>query len=334
MPMDKAKLDKRIQDIVRMRTVLHPKDWKDESQLMMKRWFDYRFMSPLEATMLFGQHYIAGLRRYVTRNIDIGLAEAVSGTKSGVPETRASWFTALWRARARTDEIFVPYDLLVDFSFDFASGRKRYWTMLPSQLHASKKNREAWWPLFRERVNGLLPIRMKSVGDIPHYRMENYLLLPPQLHFRELMISEIGHEHRPLADQIADSVFIKRHLTLEQGLALAPSGADLGELTERAKTSADDRAWETKPVVKLDQADLLPSCFGIAETIDGTREPCDSCPLVANCWAAAVEAINITVAATGSASPVLEADRKRISTNVANFRRKVGAAPVTSCDHS
>jgi hypothetical protein len=332
--MDKAKLDKRIKDVVRMRTVLHPRDWKDESQLMMSRWFDYRFMSPVEATMNFGQHYIAGLRRYVSRNVDVGLAETVSGTKSGVPAARASWFTALWRARARTDAIFVPYDLLVDFSFDFASRRKRFWTMLPSQLHASKGNREAWRASFDEHVEDVLPLRMKSVAEIPHYRTENYLGLPPQMHFRELMISEMLHEHRPLVDQIADRVFVKRHLPLGQALALALPNADHAEIAQRAKTAADDRAWEAKPMVQLDCADLLPSCFGIAETIDVKRAPCDLCPLVARCKVAAVEAINITVEATGSASPVLDADRKRISTNVANHRRKAGAAPVTSYNHS
>ncbi|WGM61308.1 MULTISPECIES: hypothetical protein [Agrobacterium] len=332
--MNKVKLDKRIMDVVRMRTVLHPRDWKDESQLMMKRWFDYRFMSPVEATMTFGQHYIAGLRRYVSRNFDVGLAETVSGTKNGVPAARASWFTALWRARARTDAIFVPYGLLVDFSFDFASRRKRFWTMLPSQLHASKRNGEAWWALFNERVEDVLPLRMKNIADMPHYRAENYLGLPPQVHFRELMISEMAHEHRPLVDKIVDRVFVKRHLPLEQALTLAAPDADLRELTQRANTAADDRAWEARPVVELDPSDLLPSCFAIAETIDVNRAPCDLCPLIASCRAAAVEAINITVKATGSASPVLDADRKRISINVANHRRKAGAAPVTSCNHS
>ncbi|GGG15383.1 hypothetical protein GCM10010924_50540 [Rhizobium wenxiniae] len=331
--MDKAKIYNRINDVVRMRTVLHPRDWKDESQLMMKRWFDYRFLSPVQATMTFAEHYIAGLRRYVSRNIDIALAEKVSVIKSGVPSTRAAWYTELWRARARTDEIFVPYDLLVDFSFDFASRRKRFWTMRPGQLHASERNREAWWSLFDERVEDVLPVRMKSVADIPHYRAENYLVLPAQDHFRELMMSEIRNEHRPLAHQIADSVFVKRHLTLEQGLALAPPDADLVELAKCAKTRADDRAWETRTVIKLDRADLLPSCFGIAETIDVNRAPCDVCPIVATCRTAAIEAINITVQATGSASPVLDADRKRISTNVANFRRKVSAAATTSSDH-
>lgn len=322
MPMDKAKLDKRIEDIVRMRTILHPKDWSNESQLMMKRWFDYRFMSPLEATLLFGQYYTAGLRRHVSRHFDVELAEKVSGTKGGIPKERAAWFTALWRARVRTDEIFVPYDLLIDFSFDFSSRRKRFWTMLPSQLHASKKNKEAWWAVFHECVEDLLPPRMKGLADIPHYRMENDLRLPPQKHFRNLMMSEIQHEQKPLKDQIEDKVFVKRHLALEQGLSLAQPGENLKELERRAQDAADDRAWEARPVIKLDAADLLPSCFGIAETIDGSCTPCQACPLIAACSKAAEEAISITVRNTGYASPVLEADRKRVQLNVQRFRSK------------
>lgn len=325
--MDKAKLDRRIQDIVRMRTILHPKDWRNESQLMMKRWFDYRFMSPLEATLLFGQHYIAGLRRHVSRHFDVELAEKVSGIKSGIPAERATWFTALWRARVRTDEIFVPYDLLIDFSFYFSSRRKRFWTMLPSQLHASKTNEEAWWAVFHERVEDLLPPRMKGVADIPQYRMENDLSLPPQEHFRNLIMSEIQYEHKPLKDQIEDKVFVKRHLSLEQGLSHAQPGEDLKELERRAQDAADDRAWEARPVVKLDPADLLPSCFGIAETIDVSRAPCGACPLIAACSNAAEEAISITVRNTGSASPVLKADRKRVQLNVQRFRSKKNVTP-------
>jgi hypothetical protein len=325
--MDKVKLNKRLEDVVRMRTILHPKDWKDESQLMMKRWFDYRFMSPVDATLLFGRYYIAGLRRHVSRHINIELAGTVSGLKSGLPAARAAWFTALWRARTRTDAIFVPYDLLIDFSFDFSSRRKRYWTMLPHQLHASKGNGDAWWAVFHEKIEDLLPPRMKRVAEIPHYRIENDIDLPPQKHFRTLMLSEMRHEHRRLADQIADRVFIKRHLTLDQALSLAPADADLAKIEQRARVVSDNRAWEAEPVIKLDQADLLPSCFAIAETIDETRAPCDMCALATHCKAMAAEAVDITVRTAGSASPVWEADRKRSRLNTQRCRSKASAPP-------
>jgi hypothetical protein len=327
VPMDKVKLDKRIEDVVRMRTLLHPKDWKDESQLMMQRWFDYRFTSPLELTLLFQRHYIAGLRHHVRAIYDIELAERVSGVRSGLPASRAKWFTALWRARARTDEIFVPYDLLIDFAFDFSSRRKRFWNMLPHQLHASAKNGEAWWAVFHERAEDLLPLRMKRVAEMPHYRIENNLDLPPQKHFRSLMLSEMRHEHRMLADQIADRVFIKRHLMLGDALSLAPADADHDELELRAKSIADDRAWEARPVTKLDDADLLPSCFAIAETIDELRAPCDTCALAKHCKKSAADAIDITVRTSGSASPVLDADRKRSRLNTASCRRKAKSSP-------
>lgn len=329
MPMNKETLNKRLDDIIRMRSILHPKDWKDESQLMMKRWFDYRFMSSLEATLLFGRHYIAGLRRHVRRHIDADRAEAVSGIKNGLPGARATWFTALWRARARTDAIFVPYDLLIDFSFDFSSRRKRYWTMLPHQLHASPKNGEAWWGVFHERIEDLLPPRMSGVAEIPQYRIENDVDLPPQKHFRALTMSEIRHEHKTLADQIADKVFVKRHLTLDQGLGLAAPDTDLVELERRAKALADHRAWEMTPVVKLDLADLLPSCFGIAETINEMRAPCDTCTLANQCRAAAAEVIDTMVRTVGSASPVQDADRKRGRLATKKCRNREDASPNT-----
>lgn len=332
MLMDQAKLAKRIEDVVRMRTILHPKDWQDESQLMMTRWFDYRFMSPIEATMAFAGYYIAGLRSYVRRHVDRELSETVSGIRSGVPTARAAWFTALWRARARTDAIFVPYDLLIDFSFDFSSRRKRYWTMLPHQLHASPKNGEAWWAVFDEAVEDLLPRRMRTVADMPHYRIENDLGLPAQRHCRDLMLSEMRHEHRMLYEQIADTVFIKRHLTLDQALSLAPAGADRAEIQRRAEAASEDRAWEARPVVELDRSDLLPSCFAIAETINETRSPCDTCTLLAHCRNAAAEAIEIAVRMTGKASPVLMADRERKRLNTQKCRDKKRLLPAESSE--
>ncbi|OCI91451.1 hypothetical protein A6U85_24095 [Agrobacterium sp. 13-626] len=321
MPMDEVKLNKRIQDIVRMRTIMHPKDWRDESQLMMTRWFDFRFMSPLNATLLFGRHYIAGIRSHLRKNFNMESAGAVSGIKSGVPSVRTRWFTGLWRARARTDAIFVPYDLLIDFSFNFSARRKRFWNMLPQQLHASERNAEAWWALFRERVEDLLPIRMKRVGEMPHYRIENDLDLPPQRHFRALMLSEMRHENRMLAEQIVDRVLVKRHLIMDQAISLAPTDEDRVEIERRAKAIAEDRAWEVQPITKLDEADLLPSCFGIAETINESRAPCDTCALAARCKQAAAEAIEITIRKEGSESPVLMESRKRIRRNTMNCRR-------------
>lgn len=326
--MDEVKLNKRLEDVVRMRTILHPKDWRDESQLMMMRWFDYRFMSPLDATLLFGRYYTAGLRRHVRRHVDAERAERVSGITGELPATRAAWFTALWRARARTDAIFVPYDLLIDFAFDFSSRRKRFWNMLPHQLHASPKNAEAWWAVFDEKVEDLLPPRMKRVAEMPHYRIENDLDLPPQRHFRSLMLSEMQHENRMLADQITDRVLIKRHLRLEQALSLAPVDMDRVEIEKRARSAAEDRAWEAEPVTKLDRADLLPSCFAIAETIDESRAPCDTCALAVCCKVAASDAINLTIRSAGSASPVLEADRQRSRLNTKASRSKPRVLPA------
>lgn len=328
MSSDKKKLTKRLNDIVQMRMILHPKDWKNESRLMMSRWFDYRFRSPLELTLLFREIYTQNLRNHVRRHQDADLAHMVTGTRDGLPRTREKWFTALWHARQQTDAIFVPYDLLVNFSFDFSSRRKRRWNMLPHQLHPSPSNAEAWTAVFDEVVEDQLPLHMRRIADMPHYRLENDIGLPAQRQFREIMIEEMKHNHRRLDDQIAETVFAKRHLKLEEVLAVVPEDERL-ETAERAKSSFDSGSWPEAPKQTLKKVDLLPSCFGIAETITPSAGPCCACPLLDKCQKFSQLAIDQTVKTAGSASPILELDRKRSRAYVARFRenkKKAAAA--------
>ncbi len=142
MPMLKNTLLKRLEEIVQMRTVLHPREWKNESTLMMQRWLDYRFKSPMSLTLLFATIYQEKLRAHIRRHEDVAKAETVFGTKTERPHERDNWFTALWRARQRADNFFLPYDAYIEFCFDFSSRRKRRWTMLPSQLHPSPRIRK------------------------------------------------------------------------------------------------------------------------------------------------------------------------------------------------
>ena len=330
MSSEKKKLEKRLIDIIRMRTVLHPRDWKNESRLMMSRWFDYRFTSPLELTLLFREIYTQNLRNHVRRHEDADLAHMVTGTRDGLPRTREKWFTALWHARQQTDALFVPYDLLVNFSFDFSSRRKRRWNMLPHQLHPSPSNAEAWTAVFDEAVENQLLLHMRRIGNMPQYRLENDIGLPAQRHFREIMLEEVKHSHRRLDDQIAEFVYAKRHLKLDSVLRTAPED-ERGDYAERAKSLFDDGGWPEAERKSLESADLLPSCFGIAETITPSEAPCCDCPLLAKCQSFSQWAIDQTTKTAGSASPILELDRKRSRAYVARFRdnkKKVAAAAL------
>lgn len=325
MSTNEAIFDKRLNDIVQMRKIILPKDWKNENTLMMSRWFDYRFMSPLDLTLLFGKLYTEYLRRHVRRHIDFSLAETVNGTKTGAPGERSKWFTALWRARQRADEFLLPYELYLEFCFDFSSRRKRKWTMLPNQLHPSPKNKEAWLGCFMEFFTERAPYEIRRAGDLPHYRVENNLNLPAQINFRDMIIAEINHNTRNIVDQIADRVFSKRNLSMETALEIIPVN-DRAEVGSRAKSNYESEIWDEKPIIKLSKAEMLPSCFGISEAMSPFSSPCAECPLANECIQFGINANTTTERLAGSPSPAWMKEKARLAKNTFNFRKRKAEA--------
>jgi len=304
-----------------MRSLLHPREWKKERALVSTRWFDYRFMSPLTLTLLFGQIYNEKLRHHIRRQVDIERAEAVNGVSPDLPGERVTWFTALWKARQRADDFSMPYDEYVGFCFDFSSRRKRRWTMMPNQLHPSPANKDAWLNAFARFFEDRAPHLIRRAGAIPQYRLENDLSLPPQVEFRKMMLSEMQSSGRRVSDQISERVHAKRHLSLEAALNLvAPE--DRAEAASRGRSSFEDGIWPAEPLVALSAAQQLPSCFGLAETISLSTYPCSLCPLSDKCVTVARKAMDVTKRLTGSPSPVWQADKERNARNTANCRAR------------
>jgi len=331
MPTRRSILSQRLDEIVRIRVLLHPREWRNEGALMMNRWFDYRFTSPLALTLLFGQIYQEKLRAHIRRHVDIEKAETVHGTTTELPSQRAKSFTALWKARQRADEFFLPYDAYIEFCFDFSSRRKRRWTMLPSQLHPSPTNKEAWLECFDKFYEDRAPHLVRGAGAIPQYRLENDLGLPAQVEFRRIVLSELNYSSRPWSDQIAERVYAKRHLNLDSALDLVLA-EDRAEVAARARSSFEDGAWPEEPLVKLAAVEQLPSCFGLNETISVTRSPCAACPLANKCADFGNRAMAFTEKMAGFASPVWESEKKRSARNTAAFRsRQVGAVEKDTC---
>ena len=320
MSTDPAKAQKRLADLATMRSLIDSKDFAMERELMATKWFEYRFMSPLAATELFAAKYTEGLQRYVRANFDIELAKRVRGIPAGLPSKREKWFTQLWHARQRADSLGVPYELLIDFGFHFASRRKRRWTPLPHQLFSSKANSEAWHGLFPSFVEDHLPIYLARLDD-PRYRSEHDRGLSPQQQFREFMRNELKANTRPWANVIATMWFEKRYLPLEDCLALIPDDSRR-EVLERLSIECSDAFREPAPNVELVDEDFDVGCFGVSEALDMDADDCRTCPLKARCSeTAGVVAATVTTR-TGSATPIRDAERARIRKNVANYRAR------------
>ena len=328
MPTSDQILSNRLNDLVKMRTLLLPRDWKNESTLMMNRWFDYRFTSPLSLTLQFARIYQEKLRAHIRRHEDVMKANTVNGTKTDLPFKREKSFTALWKARQRADEFFLPYDAYIEFCFDFSSRRKRRWTMLPSQLHPSRANKEAWLECFDKFYTDRIPHLILRAGDIPQYRLENNINLPAQNAFREIMLAVLRDSKRMMSDQISERVHAKRHIDIVSALELVKEEYR-EEVAKNAMSSFKDGAWLAEPETKLDVVNLLPSCFGVLEAINVQGASCSNCPILKQCQRFAERSLTETKRLTGLSSPAWHNEKTRNRTNTANCRlRKEAAATV------
>ncbi len=166
-----------------------------------------------------------------------------------------------------------------------------------------------------------MPHLIQGAGAIPQYRLENDLKLPAQIEFRKIMLAEVKKSGRRMFDQIAERVHAKRHLSFTSVTALVPE-EDRLDVEKRALSSFVDGDWPPEPKVKLGAEELLPSCFGVAETVNIKAFPCSNCPLVEKCLALGHQAMNVTERLTGSASPVWEADKARNRRNTSNSRSR------------
>jgi hypothetical protein len=282
MSTNPAKAQTRLDDLITMRKLIRPELLAKESELLPTKWPDYRFMSPLEATQHFARLYQDGLRQYVRANVDLELSETVKGVRNELPSGPQGWFTQLWQARQRADELFVPYETMVEFAFNFVSRRQRKWVPLPLQLHASPANEEAWWPMFLEFVEDRLPLHLRHVGEIAQYRMEHDRMLPAQLQFRDFMVSELSFSTKSWGDLVGEASIVKRHLPRQECLDAVPAHIRQEVCEEVDRGSADQR-WDSAPYEQPDEEDFYMSCFGVQESIGHRSGPCRLCPMREAC---------------------------------------------------
>lgn len=59
-----------------------------EREVADKKWFAYRFMTPLAATKHFGELYTKGFKAYIRFNRDRGEAELRQGLRQNLPQAQ------------------------------------------------------------------------------------------------------------------------------------------------------------------------------------------------------------------------------------------------------
>jgi hypothetical protein len=97
---------------------------------------------------------------------------------------------------------------------------------------------------------------------------------------------------------------------------------DREKIEKDALSSFTDGFWPVEPEEKLDAVNLLPSCFGVLESINAKASPCSNCPLAKQCQTFGQRAMKETERLTGFASPAWETEKKRNRANTANHRKR------------
>ncbi|MFK0688809.1 hypothetical protein ACFX5Q_11455 [Mesorhizobium sp. IMUNJ 23033] len=336
MSSNPVKSQERLEQLIKMRTLISTKLLRREAELMNSKWPNYRFMSPLEATELFRTHYTAALQFYVRVNFDTQLARRVKGVQQHLPRQRTGSFTQLWQARQFADEWGLPYDMFLAFCFEFASNRKRTWSPLPGQLKPTEKQRDAWLSMWLEYANDQLGVRLHELNQRPQFRIEHDHGLHPQSFFRDFMQTHFRQLTSHWTERVGTMAIENRVLSLDDCLALIPED-ERADIKARVLGDVQRGRWIAAPVEALDDEDFHVACFGVLESVDLAKEPCATCPLYDECAVTAERAAAETMGRTGSRSPVDEADRERNRRNVAAHRarkstvsRASPSAPQTS----
>lgn len=253
-----------------------------EREVADKKWFAYRFMTPLAATKHFGELYTKGFKAYIRFNRDRGEAELRQGLRQKIFHKPSRSLTELWHARQRADELGLPYELLIEFGFEFA--RKGGWKNAPRpmQLFGSAESDVAW-PLEIEKfLEDRLPLVVDRLADLPQYRIENYRHLSVQDEFRAYLRDHLAASTKPWALRLSGPCIEKRHLPLLMAIKLAPKDQRWRVITE-LRAEWDRELLIEAPKVAVPQIAFVPACFGLTAAHDANSSPCTSCPFSATC---------------------------------------------------
>jgi hypothetical protein len=162
-------------------------------ELFDTKWFDYRFLTPFQATQAYIDAYGAVYKTIYARELDRARAEHVKPIsfdriRDGLDrdETKAKrQFTGCWRGRQFADALGMPYGVYIELAFTY---RMRAWnrTYLPQPEHL-------YHPIDLEKITNrweeLLPTKL-WLSEHPAYLVQNYQGAPAQDAYHEWLFKQ------------------------------------------------------------------------------------------------------------------------------------------------
>jgi hypothetical protein len=317
MTAERTKLKARIENNWICAQSMSRKDLEAERELHQSKWFDYRFISPMEATHHFRAEYSKIYQLKYANNTDTEEAETRTGVRAGPAFQCKTELTSFWRARQAADAVGLPYRLFIDVAFEQLI--RGGWQRFPhiNQLYSAKNLRRiyvaaaAHWEEYQETYFD------RSFSHLPEYRTESFHAFPAQTAHRAWVVDVL--KTRRGAWAVGNACFVARVLSPELALTVFDE-----EIVARAREEVTEATPE--PSEPCGVPELLPSCLGLPGALSRTSPECVACPASDLC--ARVQAVTLSALkrATGSENPEYERRKKLGRDRVRRLRAKKALA--------
>lgn len=186
---------------------------ENEAELRTTRWFDYRFMTPAQATYLFAAEYRKAYIDAFARTRDIRKAEEIRPfSPDDIFDSKE--LNAMWQARQAADAIGCKYDFFLRFAF--LRFEHRGWRFFPRANHLSAEElvldiRDAWGTTCRASLQtaALDTFQAAAFDQLPE-QSEYYTWLCSQVRQREhphLALSGLVYTNGVMPEQVASEHF-------------------------------------------------------------------------------------------------------------------------------
>ncbi|WP_222435299.1 hypothetical protein [Puniceibacterium confluentis] len=304
-----------------------------ERDLIIAKWPEYRFLTPLTATWLFFEAYKA---RYKQPGLVLAPGEWRTGEHVG---EKIDWsqnnahLTQLWIARQNADATGLPYGEYMRFAFGFAQARTRKEMPQPNQLAPSQKATVAWEAKFRQHWTlGAKYAAFGGLGALPEYWHQNDRKLPAQIRFRQELI-EFDQAHEAKTPVLMENWSLKRHILTDADFAHLPS-----EIVQaaRARAVGDPSRFDGVPFAasRLSPEELLQSCFGVAGSAAGAASVCADCVMRKACDITNERVRKTVLDLTGTEDPIRAKKRDRAAERQRRCRAAKAAAKAVVPKHA
>jgi hypothetical protein len=298
---------------------------KNERDLITTKWFDYRFLSPLDATQYFIDQYHKSYRKAWAKNFDSIESERRHGLQPGRLPTGKGVLTSVWTARQFADSLGAPYGLFLDEAFQLwlDAGHR---LPCPNQLYAKK-----WKASIGLKVHAKMKEFLESkicYSNAPQYSLK----APVETSLRDEHVIWCMEQLKVSGAAGRIGRFVYGLHLVPEALAVTVFGAERVE-EGRLENLRHPGIEEAIP----DDLQFLPSCALLPQAFDAGAEQCLKCHFSDRCGMAKPNLMALINDTYGHEDPKLAQKREKNRLRVAKHRsnhkdKKPGREPEITCN--